>query len=482
MLLNTIKQNITNFKDNLAFYIEDQSYLYKDFKEKITGIQQELIRKNISKNDFVIVHTYNDLETYATILAVWFSGATFVPINPKHPKERNERILTQIPVSLQISSNQNDKNCLYTKGLQANTKIINQSFSEQILYILFTSGSTGTPKGVPISHKNLDAFIGNFNAEFNLNNTDKFLQIYDLTFDASVHCYVLPLFLGASIFTVSPNKIKYLEAYKLLEKHQLTFAKFPPSVLVYLKPFFNRITLPKLRYSLLGGESLPENLAKAWQKCLPNGEIYNVYGPTEATINTHIFNFTKKYTPNKNYNGIVAIGKTFGTNKAFVIDQNNIIVGKNSKGELCLLGNQITNGYFKNVKKNKQAFFIKNQQQVYKTGDLVLQDKDGDYLYCGRIDNQIQIQGYRVELSEIEQIARKFNQQNNIAVISKKNKFNIAEIYVFTEKLSVETSDLHQFLQNNLPNYMLPAKIVNLDKFPLTAGGKIDYNTLKKHV
>ena len=482
MLLQKILNNIIKYNKNLAFYIKEQSYSYTNFKEKIVGIQQELLKKNISKNDLVIVYIYNDLETYASILAIWFSGATFIPINPKHPKNRNQRILTQINIAIQLSSNNKDKNCLCTKPLQSNRNIKNQSFTEQILYILFTSGSTGKPKGVPISHKNLNAFIINFNREFELNSNDKFLQIYDLTFDASVHCYTLPLYLGASIFTVSPNKIKYLETYKLLEKQELTFAKFPPSILVYLKPFFNRIKLNSLKYSLLGGEALQKDLVKEWQKCIPNATIYNVYGPTEATINTHLFNFSKNYNSNKNYNGIVSIGKPFGNNNAFIIDKNNNILNTNIKGELCLFGNQITNGYLNNSEKNKQAFFTLNKERVYKTGDLAFKDLDGDFMYCGRIDNQIQIQGYRVELSEIEQVARLFKHTSNIAIITKKNKFNVPEIYMFTEKLQVKSERLYTFLQNNLPNYMIPNKIINLEKFPLTAGGKIAYNILKEMI
>ncbi len=480
MLLAKIHKHLHDNNKNLAFFIEENSYSYSDLYYKIAGIQALLLKSKVQKNDIVVVNVYNDIETYASILATWFLEATFVPINTKHAKKRNVLIENQINYKVKLSSNQNDENSICTKDAFANNKIINHSSLDQILYILFTSGSTGVPKGVPISHKNLHHFIVDFNKEFTLQKNDKFLQIYDLTFDASVHCYVLPLFLGASIFTVSQNKIKYLEAYKIMEKQQITFAKFPPSVLTYLQAFFNRIQLPNLKFSLLGGESLDASLAQKWQSCIPNATIYNVYGPTEATINTHVFNFTKNYNATKNYRGTVAIGKPFGSNKAFIVNNKNEILPKNTKGELCLSGKQLTKGYFNDPEKNKTAFFYINNQKVYKTGDIALQDDDGDFIFYGRKDHQVQIQGYRVELQEIEEIAKQFGNALHYVAVAVKNKLAVNHIVLFAENLQEDTKKLHQFLQNNLPNYMVPFKIVTLNKFLQTTSGKIDYNNLKE--
>ncbi len=480
MFLNKIASNLKNKSNNLAFFIHEKEYSYAFLLNKVLAVQQKLLKENLQKNDIVLVVTYDDIETYASILAIWFSGGTFVPVNPKHPAERNNRIALQMPIKLKLSSNKNDTEYIYTKDLKAKNTLINKAEINQVLYILFTSGSTGIPKGVPISYKNLHSFITNFANEFKINSKDKFLQIYDLTFDASIHCYVLPLFLGASIFTVSPNKIKYLETYKLLEKHKLTFAKFPPSVLVYLQPFFNRISLPKLKYSLLGGEALPQQLAVKWQKCLPNGKIYNVYGPTEATINTHIFNVTDNFNKTKSYNEIVSIGKPFGNTKAIIIDSNLNELSINNKGELYISGEQITSGYYKNPQKNNNSFLTLNNQRYYKTGDLVFKDQDGDFMYCGRIDKQIQIDGYRIELQEIESIVRIFNQSKNVFITTQKNPLNGLEIILFTENLQTTIQELQDFLKQNLPFYMIPTKIVNLEKFPLLTNGKLDSVKIKK--
>ncbi len=477
--LEKIKANFNTYKNDIAFTIDDISYTYNDFSKKVVAIQQLLLQNNIKKNTIVIVHTYNDIETYASIFAIWFSGAAFVPINPNHPKERNELIIKQISSTISLSSEQNNTS-LCTKKLpksSAEITILDNNLN-QIMYILFTSGSTGLPKGVAITLKNISSFIVDFSKNYTINNNDKFLQIYDLTFDASIHCYLLPIYLGGSIYTVNPKKIKYLEAYKLMEKHQITFAKMPPSVIAYLKPFFSKINLPKLKYSLFGGEGLNFELVNLWQKCVPNAQVQNVYGPTEATINTHIFNIPKQLNRKKTYNGMVSIGKPFGSNKAIIVGENNQIVPDNVKGELCLYGNQITAGYWKNKAKNNSSFFKMGKDKVYKTGDLAFKDKDGDFIFCGRIDNQVQIQGHRVELSEVENAARQFKKALNYTVVSTKNKFGVIEIILFTEKLETDNKQIQTFLKQRLPNYMLPTKIINLEKFPLTSSGKIDNQNL----
>lgn len=487
--LNNILENLNKYKSNTAFYISDHNYTYLDLQQKITGIKIKLEKIGISKGDIVIIEIYNDIETYSSILALWTLGAAFVPLNPKHPKERNKRIRKQINTKYTISSNTKTK-AIHTKNLisDSDIKISAEINKNNLLYILFTSGSTGIPKGVQITHGNLSSFLsGTLYAGYNLSADDRFLQIYDLTFDASFAAWVLPLFIGASVYTVNPNKPKYLEAYKIMEKHKITFAKLTPAVLSYLSVYFSKINLPHLRYNTLGGEGLSLELAKLWSACIPNAEIHNVYGPTETTINTHIFKLNfQKDNSKKTYNGNLSIGKTHGKNIAIITDAKQNILPKGEKGELCISGEQISPGYFNDEAKNKKAFVkihYKNKLiRFYCTGDSAYIDNNDDFIFCGRIDNQVQINGYRVELGEIEHIANKFGNALNYTAVTKKNKIGISEIYLFAEQLTANRKNLIHFLKQNLPQYMIPNKIINLENFPHTAGGKISINELKKIV
>lgn len=478
MMLNQIYNNLLIYKNETSFVINETKFSYEFLKKRVYSVFNKLVEIGTKPNDIVVVYTDDHIDTYASVLAIFFIGATFVPINSMHPAERNQLILNQILPKVILSTKDIEKSINTVKISSENTKINFKYNEHNIAYILFTSGSTGIPKGVEVTYKNINSFILNFSQYFGkLTPNDRFLQIYDLTFDASLHCYLLPLFLGASVYTVPPNKMKFLHAYKLMEKYKLTFAKFPPTVINLLKPFFAKINLPNLKYSLLGGEEFRTNLAVEWKKCVPSAQIYNVYGPTEATINTHIYPLNIKSLI-KNYNGVISIGKTFGQNKAKIINDNNSVVETNIIGELIIGGEQVANGYLNNKIKTKDQFFYSNGELFYKTGDLAYIDDEGDFIFVGRKDNQVQIQGYRVELSEIHEVALKYNNQLNYAVVTIQNKFDTTEVVLFVENTAYKEK-LHDFLTDNLPHYMLPSKIINLKSFPLLTSGKIDKNKLK---
>jgi amino acid adenylation domain-containing protein len=483
-ILDTILSNLTTYSNRNAFYINEQCYTYADLSKKIAGISEALI--TIPQQTTIGVITTDSIETYASVIALWLNGHIFIPISPANAKERNEISLQQAEVKYILTPtiksaeiiNTDNFNLIITNNLSADAKIENRNRDENnILYILFTSGSTGTPKGVPITLKNLDAFIHAFiKIGFKINEEDKFLQIYDLSFDASVHCYTLPLFLGACAYTIPTKEVKYLYAYKLMKEQELTFVKMPPSTITFLQPYFSKINLTQLKYTCFGGEALQSSLVTDWQKCAPNTEIHNVYGPTEATINC--FSYSDKNI--KAYNNIVAIGKPMDGVNAIVIDENNSILPENTKGELCVAGNQTTAGYWKNEEKNKEAFIKINNITYYKTGDVVYYDNEGDYYYCERIDNQVQIQGYRVELGELEHHARKITKLTHVVALAKKSKTNTNQLFLFLENYKDSIEQLKTELAQKVPNYMVPQQIITPPSFPLTTSGKIDRNQLKE--
>ena len=483
-ILDTILSNLTTFSNRNALHINEKFYTYSDLSKKIAGITKEI--KNIPTQTPVGIITTDSLETYASIIALWFNNLIFIPISPANSKERNKNSIQQAEVNYILTPTIKDAELIdieniktiTTESLFANSTIENKNTeSNNILYILFTSGSTGTPKGVPINLKNLDAFIHSFLAiGYDINEQDKFLQIYDLSFDASVHCYTLPLFLGACAYTIPSKEVKYLYAYKLMKEQELTFVKMPPSTITYLQPYFSKINLTHLKYTLFGGEALQINLVDEWRKCAQNAEIHNVYGPTEATINC--FYYTAN-TP-KAYNNIVSIGKPMNGISAIVIDKNNKLLSENKKGELCVSGDQITNGYWKNELKNREAFIQLDNTTYYKTGDIVYFDEEDDFYYCERIDNQVQIQGYRVELGELEHHARTLTNLAHVIALAKKSKNGTNQLYLFLENYNGSTEQLKKDLAQKVPNYILPQQITSLTSFPLTTSGKIDRNQLKE--
>jgi acyl-coenzyme A synthetase/AMP-(fatty) acid ligase len=181
---------------------------------------------------------------------------------------------------------------------------------------------------------------------------------------------------------------------------------------------------------------------------------------------------------------VVAIGKPFGDTSAVILAEDGSLINDSGKGELCISGVQVTNGYLNLPEKNKTSFFeLKYQnenRQFYRTGDLVFRDQDGDYLYCGRIDHQVQVQGYRVELGELENQTKLITGNIQVAAIAKEKTPGNMQLFLFLENCPIETDLILNHLRTTLPFYMQPSKIINLDTFPLTISGKINRNQLNE--
>jgi len=496
-MLDIIKQNIEKFYSKDAFIIDEVSYSYEQFAQRISNIRALFDSLKLNENEVVGVITYNDIETYASIYALWFSGYCFLPINPLLPYTRNQEIIKQCSVR-HILTSKNTPDALSTGNNvkfhatnQLKDVVLNLSLPKlsdtDLMYILFTSGSTGIPKGVPINRKNLTAFVEAFFANgYKMDENDRFLQMFDFTFDVSVQCYVLPIYIGASIYTVAPDEIKFFTIYKLLEKHKITVAKMVPSVISFLRPYFGKIKLSHLRYSLFSGEALYNEIVNEWSVCVPNAVIENYYGPTEATIDCLYYRWDKQKQTEKTYNGVVAIGKTFGDSKAIVLSQDNQLITDDQKGELCVSGSQVMTGYINLPEKNETAFvhfqFDGVEYSFYRTGDLVSRDSDGDYLYCGRIDHQVQVQGYRVELGELEIHAKEIAGNIQAVAIAKEKTPGNMQLFLFLEKCTVDTKVVVDYLRTVLPFYMRPTKVFNMESFPLTSSGKINRKLLAENI
>ena len=513
-MLDHLKVNFRKFPERNAFCISDQYFTYQHFEKEIRRIRQLISIQVEPDHKYVGLLTFDDLQTYASIYALWFLGKAYVALNPSNPVARNLEIVRQMGISSFLSS---DGNHPAVAALQSFLTVIDTESAkkdkieiasvnagllsdqdadpkqdslvdpEADCYVLFTSGSTGKPKGVPISRKNLDTFVTSFiDAGYQFSEEDRFLQIYDLSFDASVHCFTVPLTVGGCVYTVPRDQIKYLYAYKLMKDKQLTFVKMPPSTLSYLQPYFASIHLPYLRYCLMGGEAFPAKLAEQWSPCVPNAQIQNVYGPTEFTINSHIFNWDTANSKKKSNHGIVSIGKCFGDSVAIVVNEKLQPLADHEKGELCLSGNQQTRGYWKDEPQTDKAFFILEEdgtkRRYYRTGDLVYRDSDGDYMFVGRLDSQVQVDGFRVELGEIEKHAIDFLEGSNLVAFANVNARNVTELFFFVESTSCKVESISDYLGKNLPAYMVPKKIITIRTFPKTAGGKINRTALKKYL
>lgn len=486
-ILYPLLNSISVHSSRNAFCINEQFYTYEHFSQYISKIRTALTKSVVkSKNIGLVVN--DDIETYASIFAIWLEGYAYVPLHPIQPLDRSLEIIDQAEIDLVLDSSADTslKEVLVITTAELTFKSHNLEPEiisyDSLAYILFTSGSTGKPKGVMISRKNVGAFMKSFwETGIDISENDRCLQAFDLTFDVSVQSYIVPLTKGACAYTIPHDQIKYSYVFGLLEDHQLTFGAMAPSMVRYLRPYFDEIDVPSLRYNILTAEASPLDLVNEWSKCIPNAEIFDFYGPTEATIYCTYHKFNRE--GDKSLNGMLSIGRAMPGLDAIIIDEGNKILEINQKGELCISGDQLTPGYWKNPEKTQQSFIevIHNgeQRRYYKTGDSAYFDKDGDIMLAGRLDHQVKIQGYRIELGEIEFHAREFLRGQNAVAAAFNNNIGNTEIALFIEGILKDEKELMQYLNSKMPYYMIPSRILTLSNFPINTSGKVDRISLK---
>ena len=483
VILSRFVTSVSRFPDRNAFCINETFHTYHELWNLIGKIRTQLDEFNIVNKRIGLVAN-DDLYTYASIFAAWMEGMAYVPLHPKQPLERNLEVISQAELLFVLDSG-SDRifDSVTTVDTKASEPLAPKTDEisvgdDALAYILFTSGSTGKPKGVPITRGNLATFMAVFlNTDITLDENDRCLQCFDLTFDISVQCYLTPLLHGACVYTVPHDQIKFTYVYGLLDDHELTFGVLAPSMIHHLRPYFEEIHLEKLQYCLLVAEATPIDLIREWFDHIPNARVFNFYGPTEATIYCVSYE-AKRHEKLKEANGMLAIGRPFEGTDAVILDENAQIAGKGVKGEMYVSGNQVTTGYWKNPEKNAEAFKIleyKGKSQIfYKTGDLCMEDEDGDILYYGRLDYQVKIQGYRIELGEIEFYAREAIGGRNAVAFVYEGQGGSKQIALSLETDSFDEKEVITHLNTKLPAYMLPSKMFNVEKFPLNTSDKVD--------
>lgn len=488
-ILSPLRDAIDKFGKRKAFCINGIFYSYRLFAERVSAIRMAIHALQTNESVFALAF-HNDIDSYASIFALWMEGKAYVPLHPNQPLERNLNIIAQVECSNVLDSAEQSafadqgvniittSQCAYTNDFIDDWA---EATEDDMAYILFTSGSTGVPKGVPLSRKNLAAFVKAFwDLGYDINENDRGLQCFDLTFDLSVMSYLVPLLRGACVYTIPYDVVKYFAIAQTMMEHQLTFALMTPSTIQYLRPYFEEFEFPAMRYSLFCGEALPTDVAMEWSKCLPNAEIDNVYGPTEDTIFCTTYRLRRDGN-NVEHNGVLSIGTSMTSGKVIIVNDNKQEVHGDEVGELCLSGDQLTQGYWRNPEKNAEAFWIADDgTRYYNSGDLCFYGEGGNINFVGRKDSQVKINGFRIELSEIEFHARQFLGDTLVLVLAYTNSEGTQSLAMFIESEQQDNKSLADYLSSKMPSYMMPTKYIYIPKFPVNSSNKIDRSALKK--
>jgi len=503
VLASRLWQSFRAYENNIAVGLGENNYSYRQLSDTAARIAASLKLAGMA-NGFAGILAYKSFTAYAAIAGVLFASGGYVPLNPKFPIDRTADMIKRagistiilgkecedyfiqlcklitIPFNVIIDDGQAFTHIRHLAGNINVIALVNDkqpdllavsSRPDDFAYLLFTSGSTGTPKAVAITNENVCSYIDNIKARFPFSSNDRFSQTFDLTFDLSVHDIFVAWLSGATL-CIPPGDTPFLLKNYIIE-HKINVWFSVPSVAVMLAKMrlLKPGSLPALRYSFFCGEALLEETAISWQKAAPHSEIVNLYGPTEATIAIGFYRLPKM-KPIDAVNGIVSIGTIF-KNQKYLIDYSEVT---DREGELLLSGSQVIHSYFDFSEANTNSFVLKANTNFYRTGDRV-KEKNGLLYYTGRMDNEIKISGYRVNLQEIDHvIAAKGSREAVVSIATQNNNGMVSEIVSFVLKDVFDNNELVllEHCRKKLPWYMLPRKILFVDSFFYNTNGKID--------
>ncbi|HTS35599.1 MAG TPA: amino acid adenylation domain-containing protein [Candidatus Solibacter sp.] len=458
----------------------------------------------------VAVLADRSVAAYGGILGVLASGRGYVPLNPKFPIERTLHMLQasgcrtlivgqECAETLhEVASRSQAPLTVITPdpGWQVeNLPTHHKTFPARSLakladpreplvkpddtaYLLFTSGSTGVPKGVAVSQSNAVAYMEYAAKRFGIHGDDRCSQNFDLTFDLSVHDLFTCWDAGAAL---CPFAEQTLTPATVIDELGLTVWFSVPSVAMFASKLglLEPGAFPTLRWSLFCGEALSASLAEAWQKAANHSIVENLYGPTEATIAITSYRWDSERSPGECVNGLVPIGWPFDGQQVCVVDENLLPVPNGESGELCLGGSQVTRGYLNDPEKTAKSFVRlahAGDRVWYRTGDLVRQGERGCFFYLGRGDFQVKVNGYRVELQEIDLVLRDAA-RTELAVaipwpLSQGSASGI--VGVLSGANATRDKEILAACEARLPRYMVPNRLYHFAQMPLNVNGKID--------
>ncbi len=460
-------------------------YTYAQINSLANCIAGTLLEKGVMKGDIVGIMVERSCNMLVGILGILKAGAAYLPIDPEYPGERINYMLNDSSVKVLLTSGRLkgtvdyygisvdlDDDGLYTRDCE-NLSINNSP--DSLAYVIYTSGSTGKPKGVMIEHQAVCNFIESMVEKIEFSSGKSILALTSMSFDIFVLETILPLCIGMKVVIASEEQQKDPKLLsQIIKENSIEMLQMTPSRLqLLLSDSRGRSSLSVPQVLMVGGEAFPQALLEEVKRCT-NARIYNMYGPTETTIWSTIRELTDRST--------IDIGKPIANTQVYIVSESGNLQPVGIPGELCISGDGLSRGYINRPELTLEKF-VENPympgKKMYRTGDLVKWLPDGNIEYIRRIDHQIKLRGYRIELGEIEELLLKYSgvREAVVDVKGEDSESRYLGAYVTADRGLTE-AELKKYLENELPQYMIPAYIMVLEELPLTPNGKTDRKAL----
>jgi len=475
--LNEIfEEQAEKYPDHIALVFEDQSLTYKEVNEKANQLARLLRNAGVQQETIVAIMVNQSVDMIISILGVLKAGGAYLPIDASYPTDLIDYMLSDSGTSILLTMNEISDRVTFQgekvmlddpatySGDNANLEVINDL--SNAAYIIYTSGTTGQPKGVIVEQGNVLTYINAFYNEFPISEDDTILVHASYSFDHFVE-EVYPVMLkGGKLVIVKKSDVLELEVFAdIIQKDEINIISVSPHVLNEL----NKLPQEKLSgvtLFLSGGDTLKKEYIS---NLIKFGEVYNTYGPTEATVCATYYKCDNLSNEN------VLIGKPIENYSIHILDKNREQVPIGIPGEIYISSEAVTRGYLHKLELTNERYFDNpfiHGRRMYKSGDMGRWLADGNIEFMGRNDNQVKIRGYRVELQQIESAILRFAKVKEAFVMDRDDKYGVKYLCAYiTSEEKLDISSLREYLQEELPSYMVPSYLIELDQIPMTLNG-----------
>lgn len=485
------EEQVARVPDRIAAVCEEKSITYKELNEKANQLAHLLREKGVNSDSIVGIQIERSIEVVIAMIGILKAGGAYLPIDPTYPKQRIQYMMEDSKISIvltmhsvpnevdfkgeKIYLDEKETYCFKTENpVSINT-------SKDLAYIIYTSGSTGKPKGAMIEHKNVVRLMKNDNMLFDFTEADTWTMFHSMCFDFSVWEIYGALLYGGKLIIVKKEVAQNAKEYlKLLKKEKVTVLNQTPTAFYNLCSEEEKALEKELnlRYIIFGGEALKPGMIKSWREKYPETELINMYGITETTVHVTF----KKIEEEEIKKNISNIGVPIPTLSMYIMNKNMKLQPIGVPGEICVGGDGVGRGYLNRIELTNEKFVqnpYRKEERLYRSGDLARVLSSGELEYLGRIDQQVKIRGFRIELGEIETQLLRLNHMKDAVVLynaEPRGEGYLCGYIVAEKKLSI--AEVREHLAQKLPEYMIPAYFVQLEKIPLTSNGKVDRKML----
>lgn len=493
-ILEYLEETVRKCPDKTAFIDESGGLTFGEIQRHAQGIGTYLHLKGHYKEP-VVIFMKKSPQTVAAFFGAIYAGCFYIPIDEEMPRARLELILQNVnPRGLICDESTKSliDRLLYNGNVYCYEDMIRETDSNVLvdirrkqidtdpIYIVFTSGSTGVPKGVTACHRSVIDYIESLSWILRTDSETVFGNQVPFYFDACLKEVLLTVKHGGATYLIPKSLFMFpIKLVEYMNEHKINTVCWVASALTMMSGFkVLEKSIPRYLHTVaFGSEVFPAKQFNLWKKALPEARFINLYGPTECTGMSCYYVADREFEPDE----AIPIGVPFPNKDVFLLDEDNKEVKDEGIGEICIRGTSLTLGYYGDFNKTSEVF-IQNPlntlypELIYRTGDLGRYNARGELVFASRKDNQIKHMGHRIELGEIELCANTIEQVPMSCCIYDDNKGKIILIYTGT----LEKKEVLACLKDKLPRYMVPNKVINIEKMPLMTNGKIDRVGLKK--